>query len=125
MAEFSLAGLQGLLPRPDPRGRGARPLEPGNIDLNARPIVRNPDGSISTVRSFSANIDDMETLIPTVSPDGRIMSEDDAIEYYLKTGQHLGKFDTPQNATDYAKSLHDAQAKQYLPLSALGRGGPR
>lgn len=90
-------------------------LEKGNIDIHNRPVVKNPDGSISTVRSMSTNIDGREVLIPTVSDDGRIMSDDEAIDNFMKTGKHLGMFDNPNDATAYAESLHNQQADEYLP----------
>lgn len=99
-------------------GADAQPaglLAPGNIDLSRRPIVRNPDGSISTVRSISANFDGREVLLPTVSDDGRIMSDQEAIDTYLRTGRNLGAFDTPEHATAYAQNLHSQQERQYAP----------
>lgn len=90
-------------------------LERGNIDIHSRPVVKNSDGSISTVRSMSTNIDGREVLIPTVSDDGRIMSDDEAIDNFMRTGKHLGMFDNPDDATAYAESLHNQQADEYLP----------
>lgn len=90
-------------------------LEKGNIDIHNRPVVKNSDGSISTVRSMSTNIDGREVLIPTVSDDGRIMSDDEAIDSFMRTGKHLGMFDNPDDATAYAESLHNQQADEYLP----------
>lgn len=88
-------------------------LEAGNIDLKKRPVVKNDDGTISTVRSMSFEQDGTEILIPTVSQDGRLLNDDEAIEYYRSTGEHLGKFDNPDDATAYAGSLHDDQAALY------------
>jgi hypothetical protein len=93
-------------------------LEPGNIDLHRRPVVRNRDGSISTVRSMSVEMDGKEILIPTVAADGsRILSDRDAVEQYRRTGQHLGIFRDEQSATDYAQRLHQEQAREYSPMA--------
>ena len=93
------------------RGLGQYGL--GNIDLYARPQVKNPDGSISTVRSMSFNDGLKEVVIPTVSDDGRIMTDNQAIDNYYKTGKYLGKFDTVDEATKYAEQLHNEQDRYY------------
>jgi hypothetical protein len=85
-------------------------IEPGNIDLTNRPQVKNADGTVSTVRSISANINGREVLLPTVSDDGRILSDDEAIDQFHKTGKHLGVFGTSDEATSYAQRLHNEQS---------------
>lgn len=89
-------------------------MEPGNINLHNRPKVKNEDGTISTVLTMSyQDRSGKEVLIPTVSDEGKIMGAREAIEYWGKKGQHLGKFKTPEAATNYAKRLHEDQDKEY------------
>ncbi len=90
---------------------GIRRYGTGNIDLSTRPEVINDDGSTSTVRGGSYNIDGKEVLLPHVSDDGKTLSKDEAIRQYMTTGKHLGRFDTPQQADEYAVKLHNNQAQ--------------
>jgi hypothetical protein len=68
---------------------------------------------------MSANFDGKEYLIPTVSDDGRVMSDDEAIDLFKKTGKHLGVFNKPDNATAYAERLHKSQERQYAQQRSL------
>ena len=89
----------------------SEPAEKGNIsNLYDRKILNNPDGSYSTTSSMSFEEDGKEVLIPTVI-DGKRLSKEDAINSYRKTGEHLGKFSSPEEADAYAVNLHKQQAK--------------
>src|SRR5438128_1282655 len=85
-------------------------LEPGNINLYQRPVVYNADGSLSSVRSMSFEEEGREILVPTVSDDGRILSNEDAIAAYRKTGKHLGKFKDVPTADSFSVALHNDYA---------------
>lgn len=98
-------------------------IAPGNIDLANRPVVRNKDGSISTVRSITVGVDGKYVLIPTVSDDGRIMTDQEAVKVAKLSGKHLGIFETEAEADAYAKDLHEAQAAKYAPPPP-GETGP-
>lgn len=84
-------------------------VTPGNIDLSARPVVHNNDGSVSTVRSIGVNIDGKEVLLPTVSDDGRLLSDDEAIKEYRRTGKHLGVYRTAQASDQAGQRIHEEQ----------------
>lgn len=92
----------------------------GTIDLLNRKVYIQPDGSYSTENSLSFYDDDIgkEVLIPTIV-NGQQVSDDDAIDYYYWTkqkdgvGEHLGTFDTPEEADDYAERLHQRQGALY------------
>jgi len=83
--------------------------QPGNIDLASRKQFSNPDGSFSTLRSMSFGTPQGETLVPTVRPDGWYMSPHEAIARFYQTGQHLGMFDSPQRANEFAALLSALQ----------------
>jgi hypothetical protein len=106
-------------------GSPAGLLEPGNIDLNNRPLVHNADGSHSTEYSTSFGDEKgREVLVPTVvngkflTPDGRKPAERSPAEkamfrraqaHYEQTHEHMGIFDSPENSDAYANIVHNRQ----------------
>jgi hypothetical protein len=107
--------LGSMSPPTWPPGSRSGLIEPGNIDLSTRPRVLNPDGTISTIRSMSVNIDGNEVLIPTVSDAGELLTQEQAIDLFQRTGRHLGKFDSPENATRFAEWLSTLQGSMIGP----------
>ena len=95
----------------------------GNIDLYARPVIKNEDGSISTLLSFSFLDEEKgkEILIPRIVEHGTVLAEEEAIEYYYKRGQYLGKFNTVAAANRYAKELSLQQSILYTEVRFGGR----
>ena len=113
------AAVDALVAGRDPRP-GAMSRLPnfgrGNVDLNNRPVVTNPDGSISTVYSntFGPDKKGQWVLVPGVREGlSRTMEPDEAFAHYMKTGEHLGSFPSQKEADTYAENLHEDQAQMY------------
>ena len=121
--QAALSNSRGLLDVPPPAGSmfdrspqtAAGLLDPGNINIHQRPVVKNADGSVSTVRSMTFTDDDGSTVVvPSVIARRGIVGPEEAFKHYQRTGQHLGRFDNADNADRYARMLHEAQAQEYL-----------
>ena len=98
----------------------------GNVDPLNRGTLHNPDGSYSTSSSATRydERDGTATIYPTVI-DGKRLSDEDAWNYYLQTGQHMGKFRIGQAgqpepdkgdwdpSEGYAQAVHNWQATHY------------
>ena len=83
----------------------------GTLDPARQPAVQDAHGNISTVRTIGINDNGREVNIPTVPLEGgRIMSNDEAVQRYRDTGNHLGKYDTPEAAGAAAEALHQREA---------------
>ena len=108
----------------------------GNVDLYNRPILKNADGTISTVDSVTFQFDDKFIVLPTIVRDAngnpvRLENDEDIVAHYVKTGEYLGEFDTQEEADAYAVKLHSAQAYYYSenkstnPNDGLVKGGAK
>lgn len=102
------------------------PVLSGNLPLTIRWRAQNPDGSISTVRTMSIGTDKGEVLIPTVYGN-RVLSDEEAIQRWRKTGENFGTFASVDDANAYAEWLHNLHAAELArkPLSAMVNGGGR
>lgn len=109
---------QKLLRQPSRQGAGTGStpgmITQGNIDLSTRPVVNNPDGSISTLRSITVGLDGGKAmLIPTIDHGGNAMPPEQAVAYARKTGEHLGIFNDQASADAYAKKLSEEMGKRH------------
>ncbi len=106
----------GASDEPMRQGPPGSPLTPGNIDLYGQPKVKNPNGSISTVDSFSVDVDGSgrEVLLSQITAEGKRVTPQEAEAAYRKTGKHLGIFPDVPSANAYAEQLHkDYEAGKY------------
>lgn len=105
------------LPPPQQEGEGYAGgglIEKGNIDTSNLPVVRNPDGTVSTVSTIGVGIDGgREVVIPTII-NGRRVSDEEAREHFFKTGQHFGIFDSVKAANEFAQKLHEQEAQRVV-----------
>ena len=109
-------------------------MQRGNIDVNHRPSITNADGSRSSIYSMTVPVDKTGSpvewdspdasgfaLVPSIA-DGKFLTADGkmpttesgtrqleqaATDYYRKTRQHLGIFNSPSAADEYATLNHD------------------
>jgi hypothetical protein len=105
------AGQAAARALPDAGGNAYGALEPGNIDLTRRPHVRNADGSVSTVYSMGTEINGKQYLIPLVHDDGYIMTPDQGIAEFERTGKHLGVYASPEDSDRAAQAIHEDQER--------------
>ena len=109
-------------------------LQRGNVDVNHRPTITNADGSKSSIYSMTVPLDKSGNpvawespdavsyaLVPSIAngkfltPNGKMPTteagtralEQAATDYYKKTKQHLGIFNSPSAADEYATLNHD------------------
>jgi hypothetical protein len=88
----------------------------GNINLWQQPVIRNPNGSYSTVKSTSwrepikvpsVGVVELEVLMPEVLPGhSSTVSATGALSAFRRTGRHLGAFASVAWANAYADALH-------------------
>jgi hypothetical protein len=93
-------------------------MEAPSFDFRAQPIVKNADGSVSTIRSFSIERDGREILLPSIAEDGRSFDvntqegRDAAVKEYESTGRHLGIYSGPDAATAAAERFHKLEERR-------------
>lgn len=86
----------------------------GNIDLNARPVYRNADGSVSTEVTKTFEFDGKHVILPTIrTEDGKRidMTDKEAAEWFVQTGEHFGAYNTEAEANKAAEAIHNRGEK--------------
>jgi hypothetical protein len=79
----------------------------GTHPMNGRPILNNPDGTFSTEESITVEVDDLNGGRPTNIPSiwgGKRLSEREAIQQAISSGQKFDSYDTIDQAVSAAKA---------------------
>lgn len=95
-------------------------LHPGNIDLRHRPYVKFHNGKVATVRPIPVEIGGLTYLIPTIRDDGVLMTDQQAVDTFRNTGQHLGVYRDVADAAR-ASGLIEEDQKKNPPVDSLHR----
>lgn len=80
-------------------------VQPGNLNLNSLPAIKNPDGSMAPRTMIVPDGKGNSVIIPMVGPQGQLLSQQDAMRFYMGSGKHLGVFKTPEAASAYQQIL--------------------
>ena len=81
--------------------------EGGLINLSQEAIDGFRDSGLETV----------EFLVPSLSPEGNLMNEQELRQRFLGTGDYLGSFSSPDAGSEYAKLLSEDYNKGAIPLA--------
>ena len=81
-------------------------LDHGRRNVASGQVVRNPDGTVSTIRSITVTFDGVPTLIPTVW-DGKIVSGDEAVRRARMAKVRWPTFKTIEEANAAARRFSD------------------
>lgn len=110
--------------RPEVLKYGA--LEAPTLDLTHRPYMQNDDGYVSTVRSMGITENDgKDYLLPTVNTrDGHIMGDDEAVDEFRRTGEHMGVYASPEASDSAGERIHLEQMAK-PPIDTLRGKGMR
>lgn len=86
-------------------------LTPGTINPTVPRVADAQSGPTAMRAIVTQDKDGHSVVIPTVSAQGKALSDEEALALYRRTGDHLGVFATPQAATAYANTLQARQAR--------------
>ena len=86
---------------------------------HSRPIIRNPDGSISTERTITIEADGRHLILPTIV-DGKQVSENDAVRLWREgKNQAVGNFSTAEEANRAARERTEALSRALQPVPVI------
>ena len=88
------------------------PVVEPTLSHDNRPIIFNKDGSYSTEKNIVKEIDGVSYILPTII-NGEEKTEDEAVQHFLKTGEHFGGYESDAKALKAEKEMHNKTEAAY------------